>query len=73
MTPDLDGLVLRVKVIYQDAHGVLETVFSRRTDRRRWSRRTAGGRAFSRETIVDSPGNGLHLIRATSNSFSTRS
>ena len=28
VTPDLAGLLLRVKAVYQDAHGVLETVFS---------------------------------------------
>jgi hypothetical protein len=28
VTPDLDGLVLRVKAVYIDAHGVAETVFS---------------------------------------------
>jgi Ca2+-binding RTX toxin-like protein len=31
VTPDLDGLVLRVRGIYQDEHGVLETVFSDQT------------------------------------------
>ena len=31
VTPDLDGLVLRVRGIYQDEHGVLETVFSAQT------------------------------------------
>jgi len=31
VTPDLDGLVLRVRGIYQDQHGVLETVFSAQT------------------------------------------
>ena len=28
VTPELEGLALRVKAIYKDAHGVLETVFS---------------------------------------------
>ena len=32
VTADLDGLRLRVKAIYQDDHGVLETVFSAATD-----------------------------------------
>ncbi|MGH8431892.1 MAG: peroxidase family protein, partial [Solimonas sp.] len=31
VTADLAGLVLRVKALYQDAHGVLETVFSAQT------------------------------------------
>ncbi|MGH8431748.1 MAG: peroxidase family protein, partial [Solimonas sp.] len=31
VTEDLAGLVLRVKALYQDAHGVLETVFSAQT------------------------------------------
>ena len=63
VTPDLDGLALRVKVIYQDGNGVLETVFSAPTDP------VAGGAAPPvttppAETIVSSPGGGLHLIRA---------
>ncbi|UUZ74664.1 hypothetical protein LP414_20210 [Polaromonas sp. P1(28)-13] len=28
VTPDLEGFALRVRAVYQDAHGVLETVFS---------------------------------------------
>ena len=63
VTPDLDGLSLRVKVIYQDANGVLETVFSAPTTP------VAGGGvppvvAPPAETLVASPGGGLHLIRA---------
>jgi hypothetical protein len=72
VTPDLLGLSLRVKAIYQDANGVLETVFSAPTA-------AVGAGAFPTpaappaETPVASPGGGLHLIRPTCNSFSTRS
>ncbi|UUZ78449.1 hypothetical protein LP414_16760 [Polaromonas sp. P1(28)-13] len=31
VTPDLEGFALRVRAVYQDAHGVLETVFSNPT------------------------------------------
>ena len=63
VTPDLAGLSLRVKAVYQDAHGVLETVFSAPTAA------VADGvfptpAAPPAETPVASPGGGLHLIRA---------
>ena len=63
VTADLDGLALRVKVIYQDGNGVLETVFSDATApvEAVVAQPTAPTPA---ETIVNSPGNGLHLIRA---------
>ena len=63
VTADLDGLALRVKVIYQDGNGVLETVFSDATGpvEAVVAQPTAPTPA---ETIVNSPGNGLHLIRA---------
>ena len=64
VTADLDGLAIRVRAVYQDALGVLETVYSAPTAP------VAGGAvppapgAPPTETIVNSPGNGLHLIRA---------
>ena len=63
VTPDLAGLLLRVKAVYQDAHGVLETVFSAPTAA------VADGvfptpATPPAETPVASPGGGLHLIRA---------
>jgi Ca2+-binding RTX toxin-like protein len=63
VTPDLLGLSLRVKAIYQDANGVLETVFSAPTA-------AVGAGVFPTpaappaETPVASLGGGLHLIRA---------
>jgi len=63
VTPDLLGLSLRVKAIYEDADGVLETVFSAPTA-------VVAAGVFPTpatppaEDLVASPGGGLHLIRA---------
>jgi Ca2+-binding RTX toxin-like protein len=64
VTANLDGLALRVRAIYQDGDGTLENVFSAAT---------APVAGFippdvvptpPEETLVNSPGNGIHLIRA---------
>jgi hypothetical protein len=63
VTPDLDGLRLRVKAIYQDANGTLETVFSAPTDA------VAAGAAPATPAPVLPDGSnvesaGIHLITA---------
>ncbi len=64
VSADLNGLALRVKAIYQDANGTLETVFSTPTAPVAGVIPVAPAGAIPTETIVASPGNGLHLIRA---------
>ena len=63
VTADLGRPALRVKAIYQDAHGVLETVFSAATAPVA-ARHRAGARAASCPTAATSPSEGIHLIRA---------
>ncbi|WPC06764.1 peroxidase family protein [Pseudomonas benzenivorans] len=63
VTPDLEGLALRVKVIYQDDLGTSELVFSAGTAP------VAAGifptpAAIPAESPTVSPGGGLHLIRS---------
>ncbi|MGF0336471.1 peroxidase family protein, partial [Ectopseudomonas toyotomiensis] len=64
VTPDLDGLAIRVIAIYQDDNGVMERVASAATDP------VAGGELplppapLPVENDVVSPGNGLRMIRS---------
>ena len=65
VTADLDGLVLRVRATYKDGDGTLENVYSAATAA------VAGVVAPPpapgtppAETIVASPGNGVHFIRS---------
>ncbi|WP_439858876.1 peroxidase family protein [Pseudomonas sp. MBLB4136] len=63
VTPDLEGLALRVKAIYQDDNGTLEMVFSLGTAP------VAAGvfptpAVLPTESATVSPGGGLHLIRS---------
>ncbi|WP_439858875.1 peroxidase family protein [Pseudomonas sp. MBLB4136] len=63
VTPDLEGLALRVKAIYRDDLGTTEMVFSAGTAP------VAAGvfptpAAIPAESAVVSPGGGLHLIRS---------
>jgi len=64
VTADLNGLALRVRAIYQDANGVLESVFSAPTAPVSGIIAVAPVAPMPVETIVASPGGGLHLIRA---------
>ncbi|MFI8747805.1 peroxidase family protein, partial [Pseudomonas sp. NPDC077186] len=64
VTPNLDGLAIRVIAIYQDDNGVMERVASAPTDP------VAGGSVplppppLPTESEVESPGNGLRMIRS---------
>jgi Ca2+-binding RTX toxin-like protein len=62
ITADLNGLLVRARAVYQDANGVLETVYSGSTIAVAAAAPTAP--AAPEETLVNSPGNGVHLIRA---------
>ena len=62
VTADLQGLSLRVKAIYQDANGVLETVFSAAT-----AAVAAGAPTAPAPTLPDGsdvPSAGIHLIQS---------
>ncbi|UTW07475.1 peroxidase family protein [Pseudomonas benzenivorans] len=63
VTPDLEGLALRVRAVYQDDNGTLEMVFSTGTAP------VAAGvfptpALLPAESATVSPGGGLHLIRS---------
>ena len=58
------GLALRVKAVYEDAHGVLETAFSNATGPVAPGAPAPATPAPGQETIVDSPNGGIHLIKA---------
>ncbi|WP_037084110.1 peroxidase family protein, partial [Rhizobium sp. CF122] len=62
ITPDLDGLRLRAKAVYQDANGVLETVFSAPTVAVAAGAPAAAPAPIPAETPVTSAG--IHLIRS---------
>ncbi|AYC33300.1 heme peroxidase [Pseudomonas cavernae] len=62
VTPDLDGLAVRARIVYQDDTGVLEQVFSDSTVANFVAPPAAP--AIPAESPVVSPGGGLHLIRA---------
>ncbi|MFZ6049905.1 peroxidase family protein, partial [Pseudomonas sp. CR3202] len=64
VTPDLDGLALRVRAIYQDANGTLENVFSAATTPVAGVIVVAPPAPIPEESPTTSPGNGLHLIRS---------
>src|SRR5262249_4477374 len=63
VTPDLAGLVLRVKRIYQDAHGVLEQVFSAATAPVIDVPNAPPAPPAPAGPALTSSGPGLHLIR----------
>ncbi|WP_460894921.1 peroxidase family protein, partial [Ramlibacter monticola] len=63
VTPDLDGLVLRVRGVYQDDHGVLENVYSLPTTAVAGSVPVAPVTPPPAETYVANPSGGVHLIR----------
>jgi Ca2+-binding RTX toxin-like protein len=63
VTPDLAGLVLRVKGIYQDAHGVLEQVFSAATAPVIDVPNAPPAPPAPAGPALTSSGPGLHLIR----------
>ncbi|MDT4809180.1 peroxidase [compost metagenome] len=63
VTPDLDGLALRVKVIYQDGHGVLETVYSLATQPVEGTAPPPQQVILPQEDPVVPLNGGLHLIR----------
>ncbi|MCY1280973.1 hypothetical protein D9M70_297690 [compost metagenome] len=62
VTADLDGLALRVRAVYKDANGVLESVFSAPTAPVDGSVVVAPPAALPQETYVASPG--VHIIRS---------
>ncbi|MFC5696155.1 peroxidase family protein, partial [Pseudomonas sp. GCM10022186] len=64
VTPDLDGLALRVRAVYQDANGTLENVFSAATTPVTGVIVVAPPAPIPEESPTVSPGNGLHLIRS---------
>ncbi|WP_137819718.1 peroxidase family protein [Pseudomonas sp. 2FG] len=64
VTPDLDGLALRARAVYQDANGVLENVFSASTTAVTGVVALPPVAPVPLESPTTSPGNGLHLIRA---------
>ncbi len=64
VTPQVDGLALRVKAIYQDDHGVLESVASAATAAVAGVELPPPPAPLPAESAVVSPGGGLHLIRA---------
>ena len=63
VTPDLAGFALRVRAVYKDGDGTLENVFSTPTQPVAGIVELAPAPVVPEETIVDSPGGGLHLIR----------
>ncbi|GAB3647605.1 peroxidase family protein [Ramlibacter alkalitolerans] len=63
VTSDLNGLVLRVRGIYQDDHGVLENVYSAPTAAVSGTIATAPVTPRPVESEVANPSNGLHMIR----------
>ena len=62
VTPDLDGVVLRVRAVYQDANGVMENVFSAPTLAVAGSVVLPPTAAIPLESATTSTG--IHLIRA---------
>ncbi|WP_137885651.1 peroxidase family protein [Pseudomonas sp. 2FE] len=62
VTSDLDGLLVRARIVYEDAHGVLENVFSASTAAIFVAPPVAP--PIPAESPTTSPGNGIHLIRA---------
>ncbi|BAN49789.1 peroxidase family protein [Metapseudomonas resinovorans] len=62
VTADLDGLALRVRAVYKDANGVLESVFSNATAAVNGNVVVAPPTALPQETYVASPG--VHIIRS---------
>ncbi|MDH4558423.1 heme peroxidase [Pseudomonas sp. BN417] len=64
VTPDLDGLSLRVRAVYQDANGTLENVFSAATTPVTGVIVVAPPAPIPEESPTVSPGNGLHMIRS---------
>ncbi|SFP54598.1 Ca2+-binding protein, RTX toxin-related [Geopseudomonas sagittaria] len=62
--PQVDGLALRVKVIYKDADGVLESIASGATAAVEGVVLPPPVAPIPAESAVVSPGGGLHLIRA---------
>jgi len=63
VTEDLDGLRLRVRAVYQDGDGTLENVFSAPTAAVDGTITLDPVQTPPAETLVNSPGNGIHLIR----------
>ena len=64
MPDGLDGLAMRVKVIYQDDNGVLETVFSEPTGGGRDAALSPPAAPSAQESPTDSPDGGVHFIRS---------
>ncbi|WPC06763.1 peroxidase family protein [Pseudomonas benzenivorans] len=62
VTPDLQGLNLRVRAVYQDAHGVLENVYSAPTADVAAGAPVAPLAPLPAESSTSSPG--IHLIRS---------
>lgn len=62
VTPDLDGLAIRVRAVYKDANGVLENVYSAPTAAVGTTLATAPAAALPAEEIVTTPG--IHFIRS---------
>ena len=63
VTPELAGLALRVRAVYEDADGTLENVFSNPTQPVTGIVDLPAAPVIPEETIVQSPGGGLHFIR----------
>jgi hypothetical protein len=62
VTPDLEGLSLRVRAVYQDANGVLENVFSAATAAVATGVAPAPAAPLPAESTTTSPG--VHFIRS---------
>ncbi|MGH8846503.1 MAG: peroxidase family protein, partial [Polaromonas sp.] len=62
VTPDLAGLAIRARAVYQDATGVLENVFSAPTGPA-VAAPVAAPAILPPESPTTSPGGGLHMIR----------
>ncbi len=63
VTPDLDGLRLRVHAVYKDGQGVLENVYSAPTTPVSGAIAVAPVVQPPAETLITSEGNGVHFIR----------
>ncbi|CAD5107740.1 peroxidase family protein [Zestomonas carbonaria] len=64
VTPDLNGLVIRVMAIYKDDDGVMEMVFSNPTQAVDGTVEFVPPTPLPEESDVVSPGDGLRLIRS---------
>ncbi|MGH6636996.1 MAG: peroxidase family protein, partial [Polaromonas sp.] len=64
VTPDLAGLALRARAVYQDATLVLENVFSAPTGPATPAAPVAAPAILPAESPTTSPGGGLHMIRS---------